>query len=110
MVQITWSADADLESGIKQFQLYRNGEKIKDYIGINDDYVKKDFQFANYGDEPGPEALYENVDEWIPNQMSFFDYRLDPAKKYVYQVKMVNWSGLESELSDPLEVCLKEIH
>ena len=42
-IRITWDAEADLQSGIKQFHLYRNGAKIREYTGINDDYVKKEF-------------------------------------------------------------------
>ena len=103
-VRITWEAKADLESGIKQFHLYRNGQKIRQYVGINDDYVKKNFQYGNYGDEPGPEALYENVDQWVPGKMEFVDYRLHPDSTYVYRIRMVNWSDLPSAFSDPLVV------
>lgn len=105
-VRITWEARSDLESGIKQFFLYRNGKHIKRFVGINDDYVKKNFQYGNYGDEPGPEALYENVDKWVPTEMEFVDYRLHPDSTYFYQIKMINWSDLESELSESLEISL----
>ena len=103
-VNIMWEAEADLESGIKQFYLYRNGKQIKKFIGINDDYVKKNFQYGNYGDEPGPEALYENVDKWIPTKMEFKDYRLHPDSTYTYRIRMVNWSDLESAFSDSLVI------
>ncbi len=101
-VRITWEADADLESGIKQFYLFRDGAMIRKYAGINDDYVKKNFQYGNYGDEPGPESLYENVDKWIPAKMEFIDYRLHPDSTYAYQVRMENWSGLQSAFSEPI--------
>jgi pimeloyl-ACP methyl ester carboxylesterase len=103
-VRINWEAEADLESGIKQFYLYRNGKRIKKYVGINDDYVKKNFQYGNYGDEPGPEALYENVDDWIPTKMEFMDYRLHTDSTYNYRIKMENWSGLQSEFSESLVI------
>ncbi len=103
-VSIMWEAEADLESGIKQFYLYRNDRQIKKFVGINDDYVKKNFQYGNYGDEPGPEALYENVDKWIPTKMEFVDYRLHPDSTYTYQIRMVNWSDLESTFSDSLVI------
>jgi len=103
-VLITWEAKADLESGIKQFYLFRNGKQVKSFVGINDDYVKKNFQYGNYGDEPGPEALYENVDEWIPTKMEFMDYRLHPDSTYTYQIRMKNWSGLQSEFSESLVI------
>lgn len=103
-LSIMWKAKADLESGIKQFYLYRNGKQVKKFVGINDDYVKKNFQYGNYGDEPGPEALYENVDEWIPTKMEFKDYRLHPDSIYTYQIRMVNWSDLESSLSESLVI------
>jgi pimeloyl-ACP methyl ester carboxylesterase len=101
-VRIIWKAAADLESGIKQFYLYRNGKQIKKYVGFNDDFVKKNFQYGNYGDEPGPEALYENVDKWIPTEMEFVDYRLHPDSTYTYRIRMENWSGLQSEFSESL--------
>ncbi len=107
-IRIRWNAEADLESGIKQFYLYRNGKQIQQYIGINDEYVRKNFQYGNYGDEPGPEALYERVDAWIPTQMEFTDYRLHPDSTYTYQVKMVNWSDLESGFSEPIVISQKE--
>lgn len=103
-VRIIWTAKADLESGIKQFYLYRNGQKIKKFIGINDDYVKKNFQYGNYGDEPGPESLYENVENWNPTKMEFLDHRLHPDSTYTYRIRMVNWSGLESAFSDSLVI------
>ncbi len=103
-ISIMWEAEADLESGIKQFYLYRNGKQIKKFVGINDDYVKKNFQYGNYGDEPGPEALYENVNDWIPTKMEFVDYRLHPDSTYTYRIRMVNWSDLESAFSDSLVI------
>jgi pimeloyl-ACP methyl ester carboxylesterase len=107
-LQILWEAEADLESGIKQFYLYRNGKQIKKYVGFNDDYVKKNFQYGNYGDEPGPEVLYENVDKWIPTKMEFVDYRLHPDSTYTYRIRMENWSGLQSEFSEPLVISLSQ--
>ena len=103
-VSIMWEAEADLESGIKQFYLYRNGKQVKKFVGINDDYVKKNFQYGNYGDEPGPEALYENVDKWIPTKMEFVDYRLHPDSIYTYRIRMENWSGLQSDFSESLVI------
>jgi pimeloyl-ACP methyl ester carboxylesterase len=103
-VRITWKARADLESGIKQFYLYRNGKQIRQYVGINDEYVKKHFQYGNYGDEPGPEALYENVDKWVPTSMEFMDYRLHPDSSYTYRIRMENWSGLQSAFSEELVI------
>jgi pimeloyl-ACP methyl ester carboxylesterase len=107
-VRIVWEADADLESGIRQFYLYRNGKEIRKYAGINDEYVQKNFQYGNYGDEPGPEALYENVDAWIPTKMEFLDYRLHPDSSYVYRIRMENWSGLSSALSDSIVISLSQ--
>ena len=107
-IRIVWEARADLESGIKQFYLYRNGKEVKKYAGINDDYVKKNFQFGNYGDEPGPEALYENVDAWVPAKMEFLDYRLHPDSSYVYRIRMENWSGLKSAFSEPLIISIPQ--
>ena len=38
--------------------------------------------------------------------MEFVDYRLHPDSTYFYQIKMINWSDLESELSESLEISL----
>lgn len=112
-VEISFNANADLESGIKNFHLYRNGEFLKSFIGYSDDFNNKNFQYGNYGDEPVPESLYENVDNWIPTKMTFRDYRLENNKEYSYKIKMINWSDLESDFSPEISFTLqndKQLH
>ncbi len=106
-VTIHFKIDADLESGVKDVFLYRDGQEIQRYIGPNDSYNEKHFQYANYGDEPVPEALYENVDEWIPTLLEFTDYRLEQGKNYQYTIMFTNWSDLKSPMSEPLNVTIQ---
>ena len=98
-VEIRWSAAADFESGIKTFNIYRDGEKVAEFIGPNDDYNKRGFQYANYGDDPIPEVFYIMPDSWIPTEMKYIDYRLTEGCAYRYEISTVNWSGLESARS-----------
>ncbi len=99
-IRISWKAKADIESGIKQFALYRDGIFLKEFVGYNDIYNAKNFQYGNFGDEPIPEALYENNQNWNPTLMEFYDFGLKIGKTHSYQLKMINWSGLESPLSE----------
>lgn len=101
---ISFRLEADLESGVKDVILYRDGKEIKKYIGPNDIFNVKHFQYANFGDEPVPESMYENVEMWIPTRLEFTDYRLEVGKTYDYSVKFTNWSDLESPMSEVLTV------
>ena len=105
-IQLTWNAQADLESGIKTFYYYRNGKKIGQYKGPVDKYHNPDgrFQKGNYGDEPTPEALYSEPERWRKPQMRFTDTGLEPGVTYTYTVTTVNFSDLESAKSAPLTV------
>ncbi len=98
-VELRWEADADLESGIKTFFIYRDGEKVGEFIGPNDDYNKRGFQFGNYGDDPIPEVFYIMPESWNPTEMKYTDYRLTEGCAYRYEISAVNWSGLESARS-----------
>lgn len=101
-VRLHWQAEADLESGIKTFIIYRDNKKIGQFVGPGDPYTKGSYQYANFGDEPVPEPLYRLSETWIPPTMQFIDYQLRTGKTYRYQVSTVNHSGLESERSTPV--------
>ena len=95
-VVLTWSATADLESGIKTFNVYRDGEKIGSYRTLMANPNSDAFQAANEGDEPEP----------VDPKMRFVD--LTPPKgRHTYQITTVNGAGLESERSLPVEARIK---
>lgn len=84
---LTWEAEADLESGLAQFLIERDGqvvatlpEKSKNPFG------RPLFQGLQYSDTP-PQPL-------VP--MRYTDARPDPGKKHVYRVIAVNTVGLKS--------------
>lgn len=80
--QLSWQSSVDLESGLNQFNIYRNGQLIDSLPGQN----------FNYGDAPAPKVVN-------------FVYRL-PMHDFraTYQVSAFNHQGLESEKSKPLRV------
>ncbi len=98
-VRLHWQAEADLESGIKTFIIYRDGQKIGQFTGPGDPYTKGSYQYANFGDEPVPEPLHRLSEAWSPPVMQFVDYRLRSGQTYRYQVSTVNHGGLESARS-----------
>lgn len=56
-VRLTWSAIADLETGIKLFHIYRDGARIGSVGGEMGKANPQGFyQVWNYGDEPEPKA------------------------------------------------------
>lgn len=80
--KLTWEATADLESGIKAFNIYRNGELFGTVAGEGG----KAYQSWNYGDEPEPRT---------PAKMNFA--YPDPGGKSRYSISAVNQAGLESK-------------
>ena len=109
IVEIVWDALADLESGIKTFYIYRDGKKIGEFIGPNDNHNNKGFQFGNYGDDPIPEVFYRMPESWNPTEMKYIDRGLTPGNTYTYQISTANWSDLESAKSLPITIKLKEL-
>ena len=94
-VEIAWDAEADLESGIKTFSIYRNGEKMN-YTGPPDGngIPREYFQKPTY---------HDNIEKPY-SIMKYVDDNVKPDTEYVYQVSTVNWSDLESPRSDPLKI------
>ncbi len=78
-VRLTWSARADLESGIKSFKIYRNGTLVSS--------LGDPFQGIDFGDEPQPESP----------ALAFTDDQ--PGNAPSYEVSTVNGDGLESPRS-----------
>ena len=85
-VTVTWAAAADLESGLRAFAIYRDGEKVGT-VGSPKAGSNKagDFQMWNYGDEPEPRAPAFSFD--------------DPSGKLTsrYEVVAENHAGLTSK-------------
>jgi hypothetical protein len=92
-VRLTWAAEADLESGIKRFLIYRDGKRI----GILGGAVSKlnhfgHYQTWSYGDEPVPP----------PAPLEITDRKGTATSRY--QVVTENHAGLESAKSAEVAV------
>jgi len=81
-VVLRWQADADLESGIKTFHIYRNGQLLPPYQGGAGDL----FQTPNY---------HDTLDKPL-SEMTYTDPNVPFGARYDYTVTAVNWAGLES--------------
>ncbi len=84
-VNLTWIPNADLESGVQSFKIYRDGTFALSVPGD-----AKPFQGWNYGDEPEPVAPTATAQDATPG--------------HAYRVSLVNGAGLESPLSDEVTV------
>ena len=84
--ELTWEAEADLESGLASFIIERDGKflaKVPEQ-GKNP-FGRPVFQNLQYSDTP-PQPL-------VP--MRFTDTKAEPGKKHTYRVIAVNTVGLE---------------
>lgn len=94
--ELSWEAEADLESGIAAFIIERDGVKIarvpEKYSGY---YVgRPTFQQIGYHDTPTPPLA----------EMRYIDKTAKKGKKYSYTVRTVNTVGLKSESSPAVNV------
>lgn len=93
-VEITWDAEADLESGLRQFIIRRDGREIgrvpEHPAGR---FGRPLFQGLSYHDTPEPP---------LPT-MRFLDAEAEPGQKGSYRVVAVNAVGRESEPSPAVE-------
>jgi pimeloyl-ACP methyl ester carboxylesterase len=80
-IEVTWNADADIESGIAHFNIYKNG------ILAGRIPSEKDFQTFGYGDEPNEKNL---------PVMKFTLEGIDSKAKARITITTVNKAGLES--------------
>jgi len=81
-ITLRWQVEADLESGIKTFRIYRNGQLLPAYKGAAGDL----FQKPNY---------HDTLDKPL-SEMTYTDPNVPLGATYRYTVTAVNWSDLES--------------
>ena len=95
-IKITWEADADIESGIKYFNIYKNGKIIQRFP------AEGDYQyFDTNGDNPIPE---------IAPQMCITLPQTDIISNTdIIEITTVNYDGLES-LKTRVNITLKMTH
>ena len=88
--QLTWEAEADLESGLANFVIERDGQVVATgpERGKNP-FGRPVFQNLLYSDTP--------TQPLVP--MRFTDTKADPARKHTYRVIAVNPVGLKSKPS-----------
>ena len=83
---LRWRAEADIETGIAHFNIYRNGRKIDRVYG----------QRWNRGDEPVPiDCVMAWEDSWAGEAPD----ELAKPEQTSYRVSSVNFAALESEKS-----------
>ena len=86
--EITWEAEADLESGLAGFIIERDGEFLANYPeGAKNPFGRPLFQNLQYSDTP--------TQPLVP--MRFTDSRAEPGKKHGYRVIAVNTVGMKSK-------------
>jgi hypothetical protein len=86
---VAWEAEADVESGIAEFVIERDGKRLarvpEKHLGY---FVgRPTFQRIGYGDEPAVPLA----------KMRFSDSTARRGKKHIYAVRTVNTVGLTSE-------------
>jgi len=93
-ITITWDCDADLETGIKTFVVYRNGTLLKrmTYSGSTPQNYLGTTGFQEYGfnDDPNPNPA---------PAMTYTDATVADTGTYTFQVSCVNYSDLEGAKS-----------
>lgn len=91
---LKWNADADLETGIKTFTVYRNGAVLAtlQYPNAPTTFftTAKGFQRWQDGDQPSPT---------VAPAMTYTDNAVNGTGSYVYQISTVNWSDVPSPKS-----------
>ena len=88
--QLRWSASADLESGLAQFIIRRDGKYLAKVPQQPENrFGRPLFQNLQYSDTPAQPLA----------EMNFTDQTAEPGKSHVYQVLSVNTVGLKSKPS-----------
>ena len=86
--QLTWDAEADLESGLAHFIIERDGEVIgRVPEQPKNPFGRPIFQGLQYSDTPNMPLV----------KMAFIDAKAVAGKKHTYRVIAVNTAGLKSE-------------
>ena len=88
--RLQWTAEADLESGIEKFIIFRDGDPIAEVPpeGTNR-FGRPIFQGLQYSDTPLQPLT----------QMEFVDEQSDTSKEHRYSIVTVNTAGLKSEMA-----------
>jgi len=86
-IKLNWDCDADLESGIKTFIIYRNDKAFDTlkYTTVTLFTLEKGFQRWQDGDQPDPSPA---------PAMTYTDNSVTDTGTYRYQISSVNWSSL----------------
>jgi len=88
-------AEADLESGIKEFLIQRDGQDLAQVPEKPaGKFGKPLFQGMSYHDTPEKPLL----------EMRFVDKTAKPGQKHVYRLITVNGAGLKAEPSQPASI------
>jgi predicted esterase len=96
-VTLTWNAEADIESGLQTFIVYRNGKLIQNirYTNVTRYSSTMGYQRWNDGDQASPSPA---------PAMTFTDTDVDETGTYVYEVSSVNWSDKTGPKSAPFTI------
>jgi poly(3-hydroxybutyrate) depolymerase len=86
-VELTWDAEADLESGLAGFVVERDGQAVAGVPATpKNPFGRPVFQGLQYSDTP--------LQPLVP--MRWVDEGAEPSKRHVYRVSSVNTAGLKS--------------
>ena len=89
--EVTWSAEADFESGISQFIILRDGKELAQV---------PEKPFGKYGRPLFQSMTYHDTPAQPMPEMRYLDATAKPGEKHTYAVITVNSVGLKSEPSD----------
>jgi pimeloyl-ACP methyl ester carboxylesterase len=93
-VHLNWDCDADIESGMFTFRVYRNGQVLEELTyekGIDHwNNPLGAYQAWGYGDDPVPK---------LPPAMAYVDQTATTTGSYQYEITMLNFAKLESPKS-----------
>ena len=88
--RLTWEAEADLESGLANFVIERDGQVLADVPGKGKNpFGRPVFQNLQYSDTPTQPLVV----------MQFSDTKSEPGRKHTYRVIAVNTVGMKSRPS-----------
>lgn len=85
--ELTWTAEADLQSGLAEFIVVRDGKEIATVEGGKNPFGRPIFQGLQYSDTPLAPL----------EEMKYTDETADAGSKHEYHVISVNSVGLRSE-------------
>ena len=87
---LTWSAEADLESGLASFIIERDGEFLANFPEqgqAKNPFGRPSFQNLSYSDTPTQPLV----------EMKFTDTKAEAGKAYQYRIIAVNTTGVKSK-------------